>query len=47
LNTKGRAGLKPVDASTTPQIPAGAPEPSRTLLALIALACVMARRRRA
>lgn len=41
-----RAGLKPVDASTTPQIPAGAPEPSRTLLALVSLACVVSRRRR-
>jgi hypothetical protein len=42
-----RAGLKPVDGSTTPQIPTtGAPEPSRTLLLMLGLALMVNRRRR-
>ncbi|MBL9130407.1 MAG: PEP-CTERM sorting domain-containing protein [Verrucomicrobiaceae bacterium] len=41
-----RAGLKPVDASTTPEIPAGAPEPSRVLLMLLGVAALLMRRRR-
>lgn len=41
-----RAGLKPVDGSTTPQIPSGVPEPSRALLLLLGLTGLLARRRR-
>ena len=41
-----RAGLKPVDGSTTPQIPSGVPEPSRTLLLMFGLVGLLARRRR-
>ena len=42
-----RAGLKPVDGSTTPQIPtSGAPEPSRMLLLMIGILSLMGRRRR-
>ncbi|MGV3660153.1 MAG: VIT domain-containing protein [Prosthecobacter sp.] len=42
-----RAGLKPVDASTAPEIPKGAaPEPQRTLLLLLGLAMCGLRRSR-
>jgi hypothetical protein len=42
-----RAGLKPVDGNTTPQIPtSGAPEPSRTLLLIMGLIGLVGRRRR-
>ena len=42
-----RAGLKPVDGSTTPQIPTtGAPEPSRMLLLMVGLMSLLGRRRR-
>lgn len=42
-----RAGLKPVDAGSTPQIPNGSvPEPHRTLLLLIGVVACSLRRRR-
>lgn len=41
-----RAGLKPVDASTTPLIPGGVPEPSRMILLLVGLGSLLMRRRR-
>lgn len=42
-----RAGLKPVDEGSTPQIPTlGTPEPSRVLLVMIGLAALGFRRRR-
>lgn len=42
-----RAGLKPVDEGSTPQIPSlGTPEPSRVLLVMIGLAVLYLRRRR-
>ncbi len=42
-----RAGLKPVDEGSTPQIPSqGTPEPSRVLLVMIGLAALFLRRRR-
>lgn len=42
-----RVGLKPVDGSTTPQIPPnGAPEHSRTVLLMLGLMSLLGRRRR-
>ena len=42
-----RAGLKPVDAGSTPQIPTlGTPEPSRMLLFMLGLSALCLRRRR-
>ncbi len=42
-----RAGLKPVDAGSTPQIPTlGTPEPSRMLLFMLGLSALSLRRRR-
>ncbi|MFZ4764384.1 MAG: VIT domain-containing protein [Roseimicrobium sp.] len=41
-----RAGLKPVDANTTPQIPGSVPEPSRLALLMIGLMALVSQRKR-
>jgi hypothetical protein len=40
------AGLDPGDPNASPKIPLGIPEPSRSLLVMMGIACLILRRRR-